>query len=416
MLKPELKNIKLSEIIFDEIIYPRHAHDPALVQQYAGCIDEIEAHNNYISVSSDNKLLDGKHRWLAYRKLFDNVIDKEIQAFIYQVTSPHEQLKIATELNSSHGWQLTEQDKEKTAKALYAYGYTYDVIAKTLSVGKNKVSGWLAQIVKKEKEQRDKKVFNMWLACYTQEEIAEAVNMDKSSISRFVEKDLLHLVSENQMQQINSSFMQDFEIPLYNVWAFGKKTNEVTHFGNSEQRIVDNLLYLYTDIYDIVVDPFAGGGSTINVCKKRLRRYYVSDRKPIIEREKEIRTHDITQGLPPVPRWQDVKLVYLDPPYWKQAEGQYSSDPTDLANMDADTFHKTLIDLIIGFAKKLKKDSIIALLIQPTQWKSDNKAFTDHIITITKEVKLTLENRISCPYSSQQCTPQMVNWAKENKK
>jgi uncharacterized protein YozE (UPF0346 family) len=39
MLKPELKTIKLSEIIFDEIIYPRHTHDPALVQQYAVCID-----------------------------------------------------------------------------------------------------------------------------------------------------------------------------------------------------------------------------------------------------------------------------------------------------------------------------------------------------------------------------------------
>ena len=32
--------------------------------------------------------------------------------------------------------------------------------------------------------------------------------------------------------------------------------------------------------FDIVLDPFAGGGATIDVCKKRLRRYCVSDRKP----------------------------------------------------------------------------------------------------------------------------------------
>jgi hypothetical protein len=57
------------------------------------------------------------------------------------------------------------------------------------------------------------------------------------------------------------------------------------------------LLYLYTSPFDVIVDPFAGGGSTIDICKKRLRRYFVSDRKPIVEREKEIRTHDLTSGL-----------------------------------------------------------------------------------------------------------------------
>lgn len=47
---------------------------------------------------------------------------------------------------------------------------------------------------------------------------------------------------------------------------------------------MDNLLYLYTEPFDVVVDPFAGGGSTIDVCRKRFRRYWVSDRKPIVER------------------------------------------------------------------------------------------------------------------------------------
>jgi hypothetical protein len=56
---------------------------------------------------------------------------------------------------------------------------------------------------------------------------------------------------------------------------------------------VDNLLYLYTKPFDMVLDPFAGGGSTIDICKRRFRRYMVSDRKPIVEREKEIRKHDL---------------------------------------------------------------------------------------------------------------------------
>jgi hypothetical protein len=56
---------------------------------------------------------------------------------------------------------------------------------------------------------------------------------------------------------------------------------------------VDNLLYLYTKPFDIVLDPFAGGGSTIEVCKKRFRRKMFSDHKPIVERETEIRQYDL---------------------------------------------------------------------------------------------------------------------------
>ena len=71
----------------------------------------------------------------------------------------------------------------------------------------------------------------------------------------------------------------DFTPPIYNVWKKQGKSNDVSHFGNSEISFVDNLLYLYTSPLDIVVDPFAGGGSTIDICKKRYRRYFASDRK-----------------------------------------------------------------------------------------------------------------------------------------
>ena len=109
------------------------------------------------------------------------------------------------------------------------------------------------------------------------------------------------------------------------------------------------------------MDPFGGGGSTIDVCKKRFRRYWVSDRKPVPERAHQIREHDLTTGLPGLSRWQDVKLVYLDPPYWKQAEGQYSDDPTDLANMPLEEFNRALAGVINGFSKKLSPGAVIAL-------------------------------------------------------
>ena len=114
-------------------------------------------------------------------------------------------------------------------------------------------------------------------------------------------------------------------------------------------------------------------------------------------------------------------VVYLDPPYWKQAEGQYSKDPTDLANMPLDGFSAALSGIIKAFAAKLKasartKSAYIALIIQPTQWKADNRQFTDHVGDMLRLVKLPVNMRYSAPYESQQCTPQMVTWAKDNKR
>jgi hypothetical protein len=116
-----------------------------------------------------------------------------------------------------------------------------------------------------------------------------------------------------------------------------------------------------------------------------------------------------------VPRWKDVKLVYLDPPYWKQSEGFYSQDPTDFANMPLEQFTENLSALIKAFADKLT-DAYIALIIQPTQWKSPGRAFTDHIGDMLRLVDLPVDMRYSAPYSTQQHTPQMVEWAKQNKK
>jgi hypothetical protein len=107
--------------------------------------------------------------------------------------------------------------------------------------------------------------------------------------------------------------------------------------------------------------------------------------------------------------------VYLDPPYWKQAEGKYSNDPTDFGNMSYEEFTQHLSLLIKKIGRKLS-NAYIALIIQPTQWKAPNRDFTDHVGDMLRIIKYPVEMRYSVPYESQQCNAQMVNWSKENKK
>jgi len=416
--------MKVMDVKYREDLYPRINKDPGTVQKYAEDLDVLPP----IEVNQHNELIDGWHRWTAHKK--GNAED--IRAIVTKTASDNHLLELAIERNAVHGLQLSQADKKNMARRIYHVTPDNErtekkaQLAHILSVSPRTIHGWLSRIDKDAKADRDRRIFEKWLACWTREEIGGSEDVGKGTVSEIwsVFADLQKLTKSDQTLATYSE--PDWKPPIYNIWKQQTKTEGVNHFGNSEISFVDNLLYLYTEPFDIVVDPFAGGGSTIDLCKRRSRRYFVSDRKPIVERADDIRQHDLIAedgGIvtPSVPRWKDVGLVYLDPPYWRQAAGQYSDDPADLGNMGIDQFNEVLAGTIKAFAAKLKastrgKPSYIAMIIQPTQWKSDDRKFTDHIGDMLRLVDLPVDMRYSVPYESQQYTPQMVIWAKENKK
>jgi hypothetical protein len=408
----QTREIPTDSVIFRQDLYPRIETDPATVQKYADCLDVLPP----IEVNQESQIIDGWHRWTAHRK----VGAKTIKVVVTRTESDSDLLELAIERNAAHGLQLSQEDKRDMARRIY--NSTPDKerddkkkhLARILSVPERTLRDWLSRIDKDAKATRDKRIFDLWLACWTQEQIAEREGVSQPLLADMT-KNFISGGSLADSDKAAASHATDFEVPLYNVWKQQEKTKGSAHFGNSEVRWLDNLLYLYTKPFDVVVDPFSGGGSTIDICRKRFRRYWASDRKPIVERDDQIRAHDLTSGLPSVPRWKEVSLVYLDPPYWKQAQGQYSNDPTDLANMPLEQFTETLAGIINAFGKKLSC-GVVALLIQPTQWNAPERAYTDHVADMLRRVKLTLDMRISCPYESQQCNAQMVEWAKANRR
>jgi hypothetical protein len=133
------------------------------------------------------------------------------------------------------------------------------------------VRAWLSHIDKDAKDARNPRIFDLWLACWTEEEIGETVGCDKATVSRII-NDLLQDGNLAKLQRIAALHQVDFDPPLYNIWKQQTKTPSSSHFGNSEVRWLDNLLYLYTQPFDVTLDPFAGSGSTIDICKKRFRQ------------------------------------------------------------------------------------------------------------------------------------------------
>lgn len=413
---PEMINV--NDIIYREDLYPRIKPDAVTIQKYAENIEFLPP----IEINQNKELIDGAHRWRAHQKMEVDTI----AVIITETASDAELLTLAIQRNATHGLQLSNEDKRKMAVKIYAATPEKErkdkkkELSDILSISPRTLYNWLRDIDKAANETRDGLIFDMHLACRTQEEVAETVGLTVETISKKI--NVIQEMENIPKSELHASKyeLDDDSLPKFTVWAFGGKTNKVGHFGNTEQTIVDWLLYLYTKPFDIVLDPFAGGGATVDVCQKRLRRYWASDRKPIIERSGDIRQHDLIDNagsviLPDLRgRWSDVRLIYLDPPYWKQAHEKYSDDKADFANMDVDEFHNSLVSVIKKFQEKAP-NAYVALIIQPTQWNAPNKEFTDHLLAIAPQIKTKIETRIQSPYQKANCTPPMYDWADKQK-
>lgn len=383
--------ININNVVYRDDLYPRFEANQALIQKYANSIEHLPP----IKINQNNILIDGYHRWKAHQ--LDG--KSEIEVEVIQTVSEKELKRMAYQLNSNHGLQLSNDEKRKYAIEMIGE-MSVQSLADVLSVGESTIKRWTETQRKALEEDRNRKIVELYLrAQYTQEIIGETFGVDKATISR-----LLQNAQMGEMQQ-------DFTPPLYNIWNLQKQDNATdSHFGSFPLYFMKSLLYYHTQPWDIVFDPFAGGGTTVDACKEMLRRYYCTDRIVKPGREKDIQQHDIKNGLPdglPKP-----DLVFLDPPYWKQAEGLYSDSPDDLGNMDLSNFYSSIQKLLAEIAaKKINK---IALVIQPTQYKN-NFVWEDHIFKINSMLadKYKIEMRYILPYSTQQYNAQMVEVAKE---
>jgi len=384
--------MKVSEVVYREDLYPRFEPNQAQIQKYSDSVEYLPP----IKVNQNNILIDGFHRWKAFQLAGRNEIPHEV----VNTESEKELKQMAYRLNSNHGLQLSNDEKRKYAQEMFG-DMTVKALCDVLGVSKKTIQRWTETQAKAAKEDRDRRIVDLYLKAWnTQRSIADLLGVDRLIVTRLVED-----VQKRQMSEMNITPL------LYSIWNLPKQDNERKHFGAFPELFMENLLYYHTDPLDIVFDPFGGGGTTVDVCKRMFRRYYVSDRQVIPGRENDIREHDIKNGLPedlPKPAF-----VFLDPPYWKQAEGMYSNDADDLGNMTLDEFNESMSNLLkLVSDRKVER---IAAVIQPTQYKNDWQ-WTDHIFDFDKMLtKYRIEARYFLPYSSQQYNAQMVEKAKEER-
>lgn len=388
--------LPVDTVEFVKELYPRLREDDAAIERYRAALDRLPP----IVVARGRVLVDGFHRWQAHRRenqptvsVIDlgNLTDVEI-------------LKESVRRNASHGRQLETGDKRRMADLLYRQGTRdEDELAELLSLTNKTTAEYLRDAKRDEKQAQKDAAWDRWLNCETQQAIAKALGVPQPTISGWL----------SDFQSVGDSIDAPDSRQHFDVWNFGTAQGESSYFGKMPPQVVENLLWLYTEPGQVVVDPFAGGGTTIDVAKAMGRRVWASDRKPSTP-TLPIHAHDITTGWPDdAPKKAD--FILLDPPYWQQAKGRYSEDDADLGNMSLDEFMAAWERTVKVCADHIAGGGHLAFIISPSV---DGDRVVDHAFDMYRtcvDAGLNQHRRVIVTYNTQQATGQQVTWARDNR-
>lgn len=397
-----MTSISVDQVEYVKELYPRLRPDDAAIERYRDAIDNLPP----IVVARGRVLVDGYHRWQAHRREGVDTIAAEDLGDLTDTEIFNESIR----RNADHGQQLSRADKKDLAgklwRSLEHLGTERKAhIADLLAVSERSVESWTKDARADEKKAAQAKAWDLWLDCWDQKEIAAEIGVSEGTISEWFS-------SRKTAESEPPDSRQHFD-----VWSFttaDKDAGSQSYFGAIPPQVVENLLWLYTDPGDVVVDLFAGSGTTIDVAKRMGRRVWASDiRGDHYSPHLPIHTHDATTGWPTDGPTR-AKLVLLDPPYWQQAAGRYSDKPNELGEMNLDAFYDAWSNVL-----KATKDRAdrVAYIISPTQ--NDDGTVVDHATDMLRaawDIGYQVERRIIVTYQTQQATGQQVEWARENRR
>lgn len=213
-------------------------------------------------------------------------------------------------------------------------------------------------------------------------------------------------------KQLN--FVEDEDrhwLRVYNIWNFAKCDDRfgISHPGMIPGQIMQNLNWYFTKPGDLVVDLFAGGGSTIDVCRfdnddfgnRQCQAFDIDPKRPDVQRRDML-----ADGMPDLGKAQ---LVFLDPPYWGQKRGEYGNQPTNLANLEIEDFHQAVVGIVRA---ALASSGHVALIIGASQL---DGIYRDHAGEVIRHIGVPAM-RVIVPYSTEQYQAFSVARAKQSKR
>jgi DNA modification methylase len=162
---------------------------------------------------------------------------------------------------------------------------------------------------------------------------------------------------------------KDYRPPIMSttLWDYHKQSYGTTPKGNNKYPgvtpafIIYNLVWRYTKPGDLVIDPMAGSGTTIDVCKEERRRVIAFDIVPTREDiiQADARKLPLEDGI--------VDLVFVDSPYGDNI--RYNEHPDNIGHISAteEKFYDELEKVMMECHRVMKEGAVLGWLIGD-QW------------------------------------------------
>jgi DNA modification methylase len=183
-------------------------------------------------------------------------------------------------------------------------------------------------------------------------------------LSRYIENpngglkiDKKNVDDDNNNPRLETTTLWDY--PRQNYGKTQKGSNK--YAGVTPAFVIYNMIKRYTEQGDLVLDPMAGSGTTIDVCKEEGRRciaYDISPTRPdIIQNDaRKIPLADAS-----------AEMIFIDSPYGDNIN--YNDHPDNIGHISAETdqFYKELEKVMIECYRVLKPGKVVGWLIGD-QW------------------------------------------------
>ena len=469
-MKDKVIKIPVSDIVLDESIYPREnldhkrigvfvenlrdgfEFDPILVQVFEN--PELSESSSMIKETGKYRILDGAHRWSAFKKTGRTRIPA-----IVKTLDGIDPLLYAAKLAIGPK-QLTEVETRNTARRAFQSNprLTSAEIGKAIGRSRQAVDSYIADLRATSLLELDLKIFRLNLLGITQERIANRLGIPQKTLFNHLAK------MPTLAKWLNSDLSKGFTVPQVAqkhdwpepmVWSqalkgkddltrfkalnWGIRTWDLWNFNDCDKRfgdvwpgripaqLVAHILYFFSKQDDLIFDPMAGGGVCADTCLAMDRRCWSLDMDDRPDTRPEIEPYHWNLNH----KWDDLPimaskgkpgLIICDPPYFDKKADEYSEQ--SISGLSREAYLRFLEKFFLFLKKISKKNTRLAFI--NSDWRDFQNCPADKedpeqgilivdYYEILKRTGWTLSHIIQAPLSSERFNAGVVSAMQKKK-